>query len=89
MSSLVILSPRGDDRLDWDLNDPASVSKASIKFQELRKAGYLLFKLVARTADKIANALHPVDVCCTQGEQLHKFEPEANVIVASPPLAGG
>lgn len=89
MSSLVILSANGDDRLDWNENDSSSVSKAKAKFQELRKAGYLLFKLVSRTADRIANALSPADARCSQGEQLHEFDPKAEVIVAAPPLAGG
>lgn len=90
MSSLIILSSRGDDRLDWNVNDTSSVAKARLKFQELRKAGYLLFKLVSRVADQIANKLaDPADVRCKQGEQLHEFDPEAEVIVASPPLVGG
>lgn len=91
MSSLVILSAKGDDRLDWNVNDPASVTKARSKFQELKKAGYLLFKLVSRVAGKIADALaEPADnLRCKQGEVLHEFEPEAEVIVASPPLVGG
>lgn len=90
MSSLVILSSNGDDRLDWNVNDSSSVSKARAKFQELKKAGYLLFKLVSRVADRIANALvDPADVRCKQGEQLHEFEPEAEVIIATPPFIGG
>lgn len=89
MSSLVILSANGDDRLDWNETDSSSISKARAKFQELKKAGYLLFKLVSRAADKIANVLNPADVRCKQGEQLHEFDPKAEVIVAAPPLAGG
>ncbi len=89
MSSLIILSANGDDRLDWNESDSNSISLARAKFQELKKAGYLLFKLVSRVADKIANALDPSDIRCKQGEQLHEFDPKAEIIVAAPPFVGG
>lgn len=89
MTTLIILSARGDDRLDWDCSQPEQITAACAKFLELKKAGYLLFKVVEGKEKPVSDFdQNSPGISYRSGEQIHEFEPDVTII-ASPPMAGG
>lgn len=58
----------------WDSEDDAAVAKAAETFATLRSEGRLTYK---------------TDTKGESAEQIHKFDPDAERIVATRPLQGG
>ena len=71
----------GDVRQMWDKNNPDEVEAARAAFDSLVKPksqggkGYLAFKAVGKDGSK--------------GEQIKKFDPDAERIILAPQLVGG
>jgi hypothetical protein len=74
MSTMYVLSNRGDTEMRWDPSDPSSVAKARSAFDEYRRARYLAFVTTAGDGQ----AIHVGD-----------FDPKADEIVLTRPLSGG
>ena len=72
---LIVLGPRGDTRVQWDLDETEAVREAERIFNENRARGFASFRL------SLGQAAQPV--------QLHRFDPEAEQILQFPPMAGG
>ncbi len=70
-----VMGVEGDTKIMWDKSKPAEVKNAEESFKRLRKDGYLAYKVVGDKGDK--------------GEMLTEFDPNAERIVFSPPMAGG
>jgi hypothetical protein len=71
---LNILDDTGDTRMQWDRNNPAEVSKAEARFNELKAKGYLAYS-VSKKGD--------------QGEVLNAFDPTAERIILHARMIGG
>ena len=74
-SMLAIMDMTGDSRHMWDKTKPGEGSAARAMFDKMKGQGYLAYKAVGDKGDK--------------GEQIHTFDPEAERIIMSPPMAGG
>lgn len=74
MSSLCVMGPSGDTKTIWDKNKPDEVAAARQQFNTLRQKGYLAFR---------------VQPGGKPGEQVFEFDPNAEQIILSPPVAGG
>ncbi len=76
MSEMRVMDRKaGDYRITWDPNSPDEVAAARASFDQLQGVKkYLAFK-VAEPGDK--------------GEQIRAFDPQAGVIIMTPPMAGG
>jgi hypothetical protein len=72
--SLCVLDSSGDSRIQWDQSNPEEVAKAQLRFDELKKLGYLAYK-VNKRGDK--------------GEVIDKFDPSAERIVLHAAMVGG
>lgn len=64
----------GDTRTEWNKDNPIEVEVANKLFQKLKDKGYLIYK-TRRDGSK--------------AEQLHRFDPDAERIMATPPIVGG
>lgn len=64
----------GDSRIQWDQADPEQVAKAEAKFNELKKVGYLAYKLGKRG---------------DRGEVIDKFDPTIERIIMHSAVVGG
>ena len=74
MSTMYVLSNRGDTELRWDPSDPSSVAKARSAFDDYRRARYLAFATTT---------------CDGQAVHVGDFDPAADEIVLTRPLSGG
>ena len=74
MGQLAIMDRTGDTKSMWDKNNPDEVEAARTTFDKLKKKGYLAFR-VADGGKK--------------GEVIREFDPSAESIILSPPVAGG
>lgn len=72
--ALCVLCGRGDIRLEWDQNDPASVERARAEWAALIGKGFAAFRM---EGDGSA------------GEQVKEFDPTAREVIFVPPVAGG
>ena len=68
-----VLGRRGDTPVHWDPTDPGSVATAEVAFLAMRRAGMLAFKV---TPGK-------------ETEQLETFDPAAEEVLFTRPIAGG
>ena len=73
--TLQIVDRTGDTRVSWNRSAVAEVENAQKMFDDLTKKGYLAY------------TIDPVDG--GKAEQIKKFDPNAERIVLTPPLAGG
>lgn len=73
-SEMAIMGIAGDTKVMWDSANEDEVENARRTFKDLRKKGYLAYK-VTKNGDK--------------AEMLTEFDPKAERIILSPPLAGG
>jgi hypothetical protein len=73
MPELNVLDQTGDTTIGWDPSRPDEVDAARETFRKLKAKGYLAY----RTEGK------------DKGEAIREFDPRAERIVMSPPLAGG
>lgn len=53
MGTIVILTSRGDERLDWDPKDEASTRKAKAEFDRLRKEGYEFYEVAEARGKRV------------------------------------
>ena len=74
MAELAVMDATGDTKHIWDKNNDAEVEAAKALFTSLRKRGYLIYR-VDKKGDK--------------GEMLTEFDPNAEKLIASPPMVGG
>lgn len=71
---LCAMDETGDTPMQWDRNDPEQVAKAQARFDDLKKKGYLGYK-VNKKGDK--------------GAVIQSFDPMAERIIMAPPMIGG
>lgn len=69
------LDGSGDTRHMWDKDNPDEVSAARTLFDDLKKKGYLLYRAEGKNGER--------------GEQLRRFDPEAERIIAVKQNVGG
>jgi len=74
LNILCILDSSGDSRIQWNQSNPEEVAKAQLRFDELRKQGYLAYK-VNKKGDK--------------GEVIDVFDPSAERILLHSAMIGG
>lgn len=72
--SMSVMGEEGDTKIEWDPTKKDEVEQAKKTFQELTKKGYLAFRLCEEG---------------NRGEQLDKFDKEAERIILVTPMAGG
>lgn len=72
--ALHVLDHTGDTKLIWDRKNEDEVEAAKEMFKKLRKKGYLAYTV---TKDG------------SKGEVIKDFDPDAEKIILSPPIAGG
>lgn len=71
---MAILDSTGDTKVIWDPHNPDEVAAAKAQFDTLKKKGFIAYT-VNKKGDK--------------GEVIREFDPNAEKIILSPPLAGG
>jgi hypothetical protein len=71
---MAILDGTGDTRVTWDHHNADETAAAKSQFDTLRKKGFLAY-----TVDKKGE----------KREMITEFDPHAEKIILSPPLAGG
>ncbi len=71
---LCVMDHTGDTKLLWDRTRPDEVDAARDTFTNLRKKGYLAYKVKTDGG---------------QGEVITEFDPTAEKIILAPPVAGG
>lgn len=74
MSQLCVMDRTGDTKTIWDKSNPDEVAAAKATFDALKKKGYLSFR--------VKDDGKP-------GEAIKEFDPNAEKIILSPPVAGG
>lgn len=71
-----VLDPvAGDVKIIWDRTKKPEVEEAERTFKNLKKKGYLAYKVEGKDGEK--------------GEVLHDFDPNAERIILSPAMQGG
>lgn len=73
MSVLRVLTSAGDTVLEWNPKDAESVAEVKAEFDGLTSSGFLAFRVDSPT----------------EGEQIKKFDPDAQTVIMSIPLMGG
>jgi hypothetical protein len=79
LGKLLVMDKSGHTEVDWDVADPESVEKAKTVFQHSVLEGYYAYAVNA-TPDKAGQR---------KGRHITAFEPDAEKIVITPPMAGG
>jgi len=74
MGVLIEMSIEGDVKKLWDKNNQDEVDDAERSFDELKAKGYIAYK-VKKSGKK--------------GSIIRDFDPDAEKIILSPPMAGG
>ncbi len=74
LGEMAILDGTGDTKVIWDAHNPDEVAAAKAQFDTLKKKGFIAYT-VNKKGDK--------------GEVIREFDPDAEKIILSPPLAGG
>jgi hypothetical protein len=74
MSTMYVVSKRGDTELRWEPSDTKSVAKAREAFDEYRSANYLAFSGPDPAGEHV---------------YLDEFDPSAGEIILTRPLIGG
>ncbi len=72
--SLTVLDRTGDTKTLWDPTRPDEVALARETFEQLRKKGYLAYRVIGDGS---------------KGEQMREFDPQAAAIILTPQLIGG
>ncbi len=73
-NEMALLDGTGDTKVIWDPKNADEVEAAEAQFNALKKKGFIAYT-VNKKGDK--------------GEIIRKFDPDAEKIILSPPLAGG
>lgn len=71
---LCVMDQTGDTKTIWDKSNPDEVEVARATFQKLKKKGYVAYS-VKKDGEK--------------GAVVSEFDPDAEKLIMSPPLAGG
>lgn len=71
---LIVLCSHGDKKEIWNPRIPDEVESAKKTFEDLRRKGYLAFR---------------VNADGSQGEQINTFDPEAGKMIMVPQMRGG
>jgi hypothetical protein len=74
MSEMLVLDHTGDTKTVWDANNPDDVNAAREQFNALKKKGYIAYRVKKKGA---------------KGEIMRDFDPDAESMILSPPMAGG
>ena len=74
MSKLQIMDSSGDKTVRWRKDRPNEVRRAKEQFDEHIGKGYLAYRLAEGGGE---------------GEQLHRFDSNAERIILAPPISGG
>jgi hypothetical protein len=74
-SEMAVMGKDGDTKLLWDRRNPDEVENARRSFDDLRKKGYLAFRVTGTDGEK--------------GEQMTAFDPEAERMIMIPAMRGG
>lgn len=72
---LRVMGSSGDTKIIWDRNNSVEVDNARRSFDDLKKKGYLAYTVIGKNGDK--------------GEIMKEFDPDAERIILTPPMAGG
>jgi hypothetical protein len=76
MGEMAVMSREGDLKIIWNKDNADEVASARAQFEELtKKKKFLAYAVVGKNADK--------------GEVIKEFDPNAERIILSPPMAGG
>lgn len=75
MSELAVMDHTGDTKIMWDPNNTDEVEVAKNTFKDLRKKGYLAYRVSGEKGEK--------------GVQLLEFDAHAEKIILAPPMRGG
>lgn len=78
---LRVMSPRGDDRFEFDKNDPKSVAEMQELFAKLRSTGHVVYSLDLREQSAGGGV--------KEATALNQFDPEATSMLASPRIVAG
>jgi hypothetical protein len=70
---LIIMDSRGDTEVHWGIDNEAEVVAARSAFGDLRRKGYLAYRLRGGQPEEV----------------LTEFDPEAEQIIMAPPMRGG
>ena len=73
-SELCVMDQTGDTKTIWDKNNPEEVEVARATFDKLKKKKYVAYS-VGKDGEK--------------GKVITEFDPDAEKLIMSPPLAGG
>jgi hypothetical protein len=74
MGEMCVMDESGDTKIIWDSKNADEVDNAREQFNRLLKKGFIAYT-VAKNGK--------------QGEIIREFDPEAEKIILSPPMAGG
>jgi hypothetical protein len=74
MGTLCVMGPVGDTKLIWNPNNTDEVDNARRSFDDLRKKGYLAYRVSADGS---------------KGEVMTAFDPHAEKVILAPPMRGG
>ena len=74
LGELRILGINGDIRVTWNTHSDDEIATAKRTFDEKRKEGFLATRTTRRGIE---------------GDRIYAFDPEAEVILLTPPLEGG
>mgnify|MGYP001617764561 CR=1 FL=1 len=74
MGQMSILDQTGDKKVEWDSKDDGETEVARKTFDNATKKGFLAYK---------------VGIGSRKGSRLHEFDPAAERIILTPPVAGG
>jgi len=72
---LAIMDRTGDTKILWNRHDPNDVAVARAAFREARSKGFLIYRAEGKDGH--------------QGEQINEFDPDAERLIAIPPMVGG
>ncbi len=72
---IAIMGKDGDVKKLWDSTKPDEVADAKRSFDDLRKKGYLAFRVTGKEGEK--------------GEQMREFDPDAERMIMVPQMRGG
>jgi len=73
-NELRVIDETGDSKTTWDVNNPDEVEAARETFNKLKEKKYIAYS-VKRNGKK--------------GEIINEFDPDAGMIIMSPPVVGG
>jgi hypothetical protein len=74
MRELAVMDQTGDTKTVWDSRNADEVENARETFDRLKKKGYAIYK-VGKKGEP--------------GEVMHKFDPDAESMIATPRVVGG